>query len=145
MHYCWKNVADGIIVTGINGTSIRTSRLSNQCFRSDNLLYLEQPSLDLDNDLERKLSLAFDRQLLNLAGMLLTQDRPFAYNVRRSEQPPKVMEKWVGRPFGVKKNDVLTLRPGIKHATAIDQPISLPPTLAWTSVRGCTPFLKSKF
>ncbi|KAJ7677188.1 hypothetical protein B0H17DRAFT_1139828 [Mycena rosella] len=99
MNHRWKDVADGVVVTGINGTSIRGIRTQflifgqvdyqvrtsclvpslDQLLQSDNPLYLKRPSLDLDKYLERELSLAFDRQLLNLAGALLAQDRPFAY------------------------------------------------------------------
>ncbi|KAJ7677198.1 hypothetical protein B0H17DRAFT_1139839 [Mycena rosella] len=84
MQYHWKDMVDGVIVTGVNSISSKGLRVEFLLFgevdcQTNNTLYLKRPSLNLADELELELCLAFDRQLPNIAGALLTQDRPFGF------------------------------------------------------------------
>ncbi|KAJ7667149.1 hypothetical protein B0H17DRAFT_1142929 [Mycena rosella] len=87
MQYHWKDVTDGVVVNGVWG--ITNSNKKGVCPKfsifgevkrqTGNHIYLKRPALDLTMELERDICLVYDHQLLNLAGALQTQDRPFNF------------------------------------------------------------------
>ncbi|KAJ7686284.1 hypothetical protein B0H17DRAFT_1136992 [Mycena rosella] len=87
MQYHWKDVTDGVVVNsvlGITNSAKKGERPNFSIFgeverQTGNLIYLKRPAFDLTVQLERDIGLSYDRQLLNLAGALQAQDRPYNF------------------------------------------------------------------
>ncbi|KAJ7664886.1 hypothetical protein B0H17DRAFT_1143556 [Mycena rosella] len=70
MQYHWKDVTDGVVVNSMLG-------ITNSAKKG------ERPNFSIFGEVERQveqdISLSYDRQLLNLAGALQAQDRPYNF------------------------------------------------------------------
>ncbi|KAJ7645765.1 hypothetical protein B0H17DRAFT_1148350 [Mycena rosella] len=83
----WKDVTDGVVVNGMLGITNSAKKGEHPNFsifgdvehQTGNLIYLKQPAFDLAVELEQDIGLSYDCQLLNLAGALQAQDRPYNF------------------------------------------------------------------
>ncbi|KAJ7662966.1 hypothetical protein B0H17DRAFT_1144175 [Mycena rosella] len=78
---------DGVVVNGVLGITNSAKKGEHPNFlifgdierQTGNLIYPKRPALDLAVELERDIGLSYDCQLLNLAGALQAQDRPYNF------------------------------------------------------------------
>ncbi|KAJ7651787.1 hypothetical protein B0H17DRAFT_1147629 [Mycena rosella] len=80
---------DGVIVNGVLGITNSAKKGEHPNFlifgdiepQTGNLIYPKRPAFDLAVELERDIGLSYDCQLLNLAGALQAQDRPYNFSM----------------------------------------------------------------
>ncbi|KAJ7664779.1 hypothetical protein B0H17DRAFT_1143625 [Mycena rosella] len=85
--YHLTNVTDGVVFNGMLGITNSAKKGEHPNFsifgdvehQTGNLIYLKRPAFDLAVELKRDIGLSYDCQLLNLAGALQAQDRPYNF------------------------------------------------------------------